>query len=616
MKFHEFLEKVPNFWDTVTGYPVTVQSQINDWFYYRFCCTDDTTKFTRYLKRKLDILQPQFNNLWEKEAMLNFEPGQLEKVEQTINLTKTEGVVEAIKKILENTIKDTGTTKNETAITGTDTNKEERNLTNTDKATGTESRAITDTQTNDTNEEITRSGTEKTDRNGTRTDDLTATTTGGGTETGTVKTDGSNTGNTNKRYSDYPQSSPNSGFENYLTNQSQDSIDEQRTSTETRDLATTSNDTRKNTGSVTSVEADTLTLDTTQNNKNTGTITKNGTDVLTLDTTKTNMQSGSVTGTLTRNTNNNSTLTLDTTQETDETENINRTNDLNAKADTVINTLRTGHLEEAFEKYFAMVTTFNAVSWLIGQLDEVFIQVYDYDEFCDSGTGTSSPDIDELKRQINALQVEVTATMDYAESIHDDLQNTISSVTKNTENIATVTQVASENSAELATQNEEVNNLKNGLTFTRQPFTFEDIDVSYLNNNDEMVNEKASFTIFADYTLIDNNINSLNLMIPSAIVKSPTEEGASGRIATLGDVTIELPYTIKPFSVDINGTVNMILLYSYDTPASYSMNNSTSVKLAIEKTGTNRLSIKFITLETLYYPAIVSDFRNEIITLY
>lgn len=448
MKFNKFLEKMPNFW-AFSQIPAAVQEQVNNWFYYRDCCSNNVDKFNRFLSRKITLVEPQFMALWKAQGAIEFEPGTIEKLESTIDFSKDDAVVEAIQRIVSGNVVDTGTTKNEQTVSATDTNTETRNLTNSEKLTGTESREEDKTQTNNTVSATTKTGTDKTDSDRTRTDDLTVQVNDSKDENGTITNGGTTNRDSDVKRSDYPQSTP-LGFENYISAEEKSEITDTDTHSETRDITTTGSSTTKNTGTQGNVEETTVTHNTEDTTTNTGTIKNAGTDVLTLDRENNTTIGGTISNEADHEGTNNTTLTLNTKQETTSNDKTDRTNDIETKAKTVIETLRSGNFEEAFEKYFRMAATFNAVSWLIGQLDVCFIQIFDIwceeDEEDNGGGG----DMSEIQAQIDALKLvvtkntsdiavvntsitninnEVNSLQDVQETLTDDMANTKSDLT-------------------------------------------------------------------------------------------------------------------------------------------------------------------------------------------
>lgn len=488
MKFNKFLEKMPNFW-AFSQIPAAVQEQVNNWFYYRDCCSNNVEKFNRFLSRKVSVVEPQFMALWKAQASLEFEPGTIEKIESTIDFSKEDAVVEAIQRIVSGTVADTGTTKNEQTVSATDTNTETRNLTNTETMTGTESREEDKTQTNNTVSATTKTGTDKTDTERTRTDDLTQLINESKDDTGTITNGGTTSRDSDVKRSDYPQSTP-LGFENYISAEEQSEVTDTETHTETRDLTTTGTSTTKNTGTQGSVEETTVTHNTEDETTNTGTIKNAGTDTLTVDRTNSTTQGGTITNEADHDGTNNTTLTLDTKQESSSNDKTDRTNDIETKAKTVIETLRSGNFEEAFEKYFRMASTFNAVSWLIGQLDVCFIQIFDFEdeeETENGGGGASDEDIENLQRQINALKVTVTKNTSDISAIKTDITNLNNEVNALQDvqetigdDVATAKSDISELSGQVETIDNDVTQLDARATLIENTDTQQNLDITEL----------------------------------------------------------------------------------------------------------------------------------------
>lgn len=341
--FSNFLTDNPTFWDDHASYDVAVQSIVNDWFFYREICVNNDIKFKRMLGRKLDVLEPQFLAMYNKYMALNdITPDTLEIINRTIERVK------------ENTVEDVVVK----SMSGTDTNTRTLN-TNTAK-TGTEGVVASSTTTNAL-EDI-RTLATKNKKTGTEDIDT--------TEGGTVGDSGS-TSNL-KEGSDYPMSSPTTGFENYLSNA-------------VRDTGTSSNtQTINKTGS----------HDTTFNTEinDTGTITDEHNGTVDVDDSSTTTHNTAVaeTGTV----GDSGTTSRTGRDETDRTENGTENEEENVN--------RRGSTVELFEKYFSLVKRVNAVDWLINKLDACFIQVFEEDEEESTESG-SSGNIEELERRVEEL---------------------------------------------------------------------------------------------------------------------------------------------------------------------------------------------------------------------
>lgn len=541
MKFYEFLDNNKDFWQTISGYPEIAKSQIQDWFYYRVCCTSNNDKFKLFLTRKLNIINPQFTNLWEAQAKLNFEPGTLEKVETTIDYIKEEGVKETISRVLNGTETNTGTNTNVGTRTGNDTTTDTRNLTDTVTHTGTQSSDTSNIKTDNTTVNTSRSGTEKIKINTMRTDNLEQSTNGNTTETGSINVTDTRTENSDDKVSDYPQSTP-TGFENYISAETKHTGDSSGTNGTERDLTTNSTNTVSNTGTQSTDTDNTLTRDLTDTTHNTGTTEDDTTSTLTLNTEDKTVGTGTLESKTEYNTETNDTLTLNTSRKTETDGTDTRNTDLNNKANTVISTLRTGNLEEAFQKYFNLAINFNAISWLIGQLDECFIQIYDCEE-TEEQEAIDSGAIKKLQEEINALKVDVDNVYLLTENNTDDINRLSADVDKNKQDIIAVGNVASENSAELVSQNERINNLVNKLIKIKSGIPFV---LTKKDGTTETVNLPSELN--AIISTDNGNINRLKIIIPSYLT---TEVDFSAwHIAQ--SFTLNFPYNFRGMSVSVD----------------------------------------------------------------
>lgn len=533
MKFNKFLEKMPNFW-AFSQIPAAVQEQVNNWFYYRDCCSNNVEKFNRFLSRKVNLVEPQFMAMWKAQGNIEFEPGTIEKIESTIDFSKEDAVVEAIQRIVTGSVADTGTTKNEQTVSATDMSTETRNLTNVEKMTGTESREEDKTQTNNTVSATTKTGTEKTDTDRTRTDDLTVQVNDSKDENGTITNGGTTSRDSDVKRSDYPQSTP-LGFENYISAEEKSEVTDTDTHTETRDLTSTGSSTTKNTGTQGTVEETTLTHNTEDETKNTGTIKNDGTDVLTIDRENNTTNGGTLSNEAEHEGTNNTTLTLDTKQESNSNDKTDRTNDIETKAKTVIETLRSGNFEEAFEKYFRMAATFNSVSWLIGQLDVCFIQIFDFceeDEEDDNGGGGG--DMSELQAQIDALKAvvtkntadisgintsvtnlnnEVNSLQDVQETLTDDMATTKSDLSafESTTNSKFNVIAAGLNSVEknVSDLSGQVQTIDNDLAVLDSKVTMQGNSITNVQDHVNTVDGEVS-TLTGRVSTLETEINSVN----------------------------------------------------------------------------------------------------------
>lgn len=418
MLFNEFIKNNPTFWtDNFPTLPSVVASVIEDWFYYRELCSEK--RFNVYFRAKMNVKLDEFLTLYNKELEFRgLDPYQIEKIDKTINTIKNN----SIKDILES-IRRFESTKLETRDVTNLNTKALQDKTTLD-LTNTNTKDLTNTETLNTEDNLVKTGTETTANNNTysNTDTKSGSDTSETANTGTTTT--KNTGTTTnvetgttsaiKKFSDYPQSDLDT-LTDYLTNQSNVSENYEKNSTNTDDTQTlvTLNTNVNNTTTYNSNIATTgseeksqiVTNNLTDKTTKTGTITnkQTGTDV--------NAQTGTNTVDKTGTDTNKETGTVNNTDTSNS--NLNRTNNKNENGtiDVVLSQLKTGNFLDLYRKYFNIVTTFNAVDWLLKELDVCFIQVFDEeDEECYESSSCSDLEekIEDLQIQVNGLDTRVT----------------------------------------------------------------------------------------------------------------------------------------------------------------------------------------------------------------
>lgn len=418
MLFNEFIQKNPNFWtDNFPTLPAVVASVIEDWFYYRELCSEK--RFNVYFRAKMNVKLDEFLTLYNKELEFRgLDPYQIEKIDRTINTIKNNSIEDILK-----SIRSFESTRLETRDVTNLNTKALKDKTTLD-LTNTNTKDLTNTETLNTEDNLVKTGTEKTENNNTysNTDTKSGSDTSETSNTGTTTT--KNTGTTTnvetgttsaiKKFSDYPQSDLNT-LTDYLTNQSNVSENYEKNSLNTDDTqtlvtlntnvdnTTTYNSSMATTGSedksqtVTNNLTDTTTRTGTVTNEQTGTDTNVQTGTNTVD--KTGTDTNKETGTVNNNDTSNS--------------NLDRTNNKkeNGTIDIVLSQLKTGNFLDLYRKYFNIVTTFNAVDWLLEELDSCFIQVFDEeDEECSESSSCSDLEekIEDLQKQVNELNTRVT----------------------------------------------------------------------------------------------------------------------------------------------------------------------------------------------------------------
>ena len=418
MLFNEFIQKNPTFWtDNFPTLPAVVTSVIEDWFYYRELCSEK--RFNIYFRAKMNVKLDEFLTIYNKELEFRgLDPYQIEKIDKTINTIKNN----SIKDILES-IRSFESSKLETRDVTNLNTKALKDKTTLD-LTNTNTKDLTNTETLNTEDNLVKTGTETTANNNTysNTDTKSGSDTSETANTGTTTT--KNTGTTTnvetgttsaiKKFSDYPQSDLDT-LTDYLTNQSNVSENYEKNSTNTDDTQTlvTLNTNVANTTTYNSNIA------TTGSEEKSQTVTNNLTDRTTKTGTVTNVQTGTDTNVQT-GTNTVDKTGTDTNKETGTVNNtdtshsnLNKTNnkDENGKIDVVLSQLRTGNFLDLYRKYFTIITTFNAVDWLLKELDVCFIQVFDEeDEECCESFSCSDLEkkIEDLQKQVNQLDSRVT----------------------------------------------------------------------------------------------------------------------------------------------------------------------------------------------------------------
>jgi len=339
--FHKFITDNPHFWDA-SEYPAAVISLINDWFYYREICTNNDDKFARFLNRKLAVLYEQFMAYYSKiNSFAAIDPATIEAMERTIKRVKNSTVGTVIENAIEESINNERTLNTANAKTGTVANVLDGKTTN----------ALSDIRTLNTSKA--KTGTENI-----------ATTDGG-----TVGNSGTNH---EERYStDYPQSSPVSNFENYMS--AGVKIDGSTSSTETINK-TGSHNTTYNTD-----DAETGTI----SDEHTGTVDVDNSETTTYNTN--DAETGTIEDAGTRTSSGSGSENKEAAEEGTDTEEYTKT----------------GVAVELFEKYFSTIRRTNAVAWLLDKLDVCFVQVLEFDDEEEAaGEGT---ELDELAEKVRKL---------------------------------------------------------------------------------------------------------------------------------------------------------------------------------------------------------------------
>ena len=418
MLFNEFIQKNPTFWtDNFPTLPSVVTSIIEDWFYYRELCSEK--RFNIYFRAKMNVKLDEFLTLYNKELEFRgMDPYQIEKIDKTINTIKNNSIEDILK-----SIRSFESTRLETRDVTNLNTKALKDKTTLD-LTNTNTKDLTNTETLNTEDNLVKTGTETTENNNTysNTDTKSGSDTSETANTGTNTT--KNTGTTTnvesgnnsatKKFSDYPQSDLDT-LTDYLTNQSNVSETYNKNSTNTDDTQTlvTLNTNVNNTTTYNSSIATTGSEDKSQ------TVTNNLTDKTTKTGTVTNVQTGTDTNTQT-GTNTVDKTGTDTNKETGTVNNtdtsnynLNTTNNKNENGtiDVVLSQLKTGNFLDLYRRYFNIVTTFNAVDWLLKELDVCFIQVFDGEdeECCESSSCSDLEEkIEDLQIQVNQLDTRVT----------------------------------------------------------------------------------------------------------------------------------------------------------------------------------------------------------------
>lgn len=418
MLFNEFIQKNPTFWtDNFPTLPSVVTSVIEDWFYYREICSEK--RFNIYFRAKMNVKLDEFLTLYNKELEFRgLDPYQIEKIDRTINTIKNNSIEDILK-----SIKSFESTRLETRDVTNLNTKALQDKTTLD-LTNTNTKDLTNTETLNTEDKLVKTGTETTANNNTysNTDTKSGSDTSKTSNTGTTTT--KNTGTTTnvetgttsaiKKFSDYPQSDLNT-LTDYLSNQSNVSETYEKNSSNTDDTQTlvTLNTNVDNTASYNSSiatngsedKSQTVTNNLTDTTTKTGTVTnkQTGTDVNAQTGTNTVDKTGTDTNKETGTVNNNDTSNS----------NLDRTNNKteNGTIDIVLSQLKTGNFLDLYRKYFTVVTTFNAVDWLLEELDSCFIQVFDEEdeEYSDSSSSSDlEAKIEDLQIQVNQLNTRVT----------------------------------------------------------------------------------------------------------------------------------------------------------------------------------------------------------------
>lgn len=418
MLFNEFIKNNPNFWnDNFPTLPTAVTSIIEDWFYYRELCSEK--RFNIYFRAKMNVKLDEFLTIYNKELEFRgLDPYQIEKIDKTINTIKNNSIEDILK-----SIRSFESSKLETRDVTNLNTKALQDKTTLD-LTNTNTKDLTNTETLNTVDNLVKTGTETTANNNSysNTDTKSGSDTSETANTGTTTT--KNTGTTtnvdtgttsaSNKFSDYPQSDLNT-LTDYLSNQSNVSETYEKNSSNTDDTQTlvTLNTNVANTTTYNSNIA------TTGSEEKSQTVTNNLTDKTTKTGTVTNVQTGTDTNTQT-GTNTVDKTGTDTNKETGtvnntdtSNSNLNRTNNKNenGKIDVVLSQLRTGNFLDLYRRYFAIVTTFNSVDWLLKELDVCFIQVFDEEdeEYSESSSSSDLEEkIEDLQVQVNELDTRVT----------------------------------------------------------------------------------------------------------------------------------------------------------------------------------------------------------------
>lgn len=418
MLFNEFIKNNPTFWtDNFPTLPSVVASVIEDWFYYRELCSEK--RFNVYFRAKMNVKLDEFLALYNKELEFRgLDPYQIEKIDKTINTIKNNSIEDILK-----SIRSFESTKLETRDVTNLNTKALQDKTTLD-LTNTNTKDLTNTETLNTEDNLVKTGTETTANNNTysNTDTKSGSDTSETSNTGTTTT--KNTGTTTnvesgttsaiKKFSDYPQSDLDT-LTDYLTNQSNVSENYEKNSSNTDDTQTlvtlntnVNNTTTYNSNIATTgseEKSQTVTNNLTDKTTKTGTVTnaQTGTDVNAQTGTNTVDKTGTDTNKETGTVNNNDTSNS----------NLDRTNNKkeNGTIDVVLSQLKTGNFLDLYRKYFTIITTFNAVDWLLKELDVCFIQVFDEeDEECCESSSCSDLEkkIEDLQVQVNQLNTRVT----------------------------------------------------------------------------------------------------------------------------------------------------------------------------------------------------------------
>lgn len=414
MKFNEFIQKNPDYWkDNFPTLPASVTAIIEDWFYYRDLCSDN--KFPVFFRAKMKTKLDEFLTLYNKEiAFRELDPFQIEKLERSIKTVRNNTVKDVLTSLRKFASTQTETRdltdlntralqdKEVSSITNLDTKDltttETRNLANSLSQGGTESLNITDTF--NTTESKSGKDTNSTTLKG----DTTTSNTGITTTVDTGTTTGSN------KFSDYPQS--DISLTDYLTNQnnaSEEHTNNVAVEDNTQTTVATNNTTISETtydSSIAKTGSNTRAQELTRDLNNAGTETGNvvttntGTDNLATSGDRTLNQTGTDENTHTGTVSNANNSSGDLNQNNDRTENGN--------IDILYTQLRTGNLVEQYEKFYNVVSNFNAVDWLLKQLDPCFLQVFDEDEEDSNASSDIENKIAILQKEIDNLNSRVT----------------------------------------------------------------------------------------------------------------------------------------------------------------------------------------------------------------
>lgn len=554
MQFNEFITNNPTWWkDNFPTMSTGVTDTVNDYFYYRDLCSEK--RFSQYFKAKMNTKLDEFLSLYNKEMEFKqLDPFTIQNIEKTIDTVKSakvEDIVNLIQKFqkeetetrnlsdlttkdLTNT--DTLNTKNVLERTGTDKVESTGNSTTTgegtNKDTGTENitKEISGTQTGTDTIETKLDSTVTASKTGNDKTVFTEDTTDTTTHTGTTSTGTTSSSSGNNKFSDYPQS--DAELVSYLSNQTnatasstsnsettnnltdKDIIDRESNNTLTYNntLATTTAESGSNKDTKNLSNSENTTQELTKNNTvtsstkdisnstdssiNTKDLTDSQTNTGTVATTITGTDKIDKTGTVGVSGNNNG--TTDTTKNTKE----------DSTAKIIYNSLVKGNFVDIYRTYYATISTFNSVDWLIKQLDCCFIQVFDYcDEEIDCSTSEELEEkIDAIQKEVDNLDVRVTnleeggtgggVSKEYVDSqiaaVNTDI-DALYDLNEATDN--TLTEISNETTElgnDLQETNIQLNNIANNLTSLTEVVSTNTDNISTLTTKTEDNTERIA----------------------------------------------------------------------------------------------------------------------------